>query len=492
MSELSPSGWKTEPAESYCVNVADGTHDSPKRVDEGKPLVTSKNIIGGRLDLGNVYHISLDDFADINKRSKVDRYDVLLSMIGTVGEACLVEEEPDFAIKNVGLLKNNDEYKAKWLYFYLRSPAAQRQIKERLRGTTQQYLPLGEIRKFPISYPEKRSQLVGVVDILWVIHSKIALNRQINQNLEQIAQTIFKCWFVDFEPVKAKRHIRELGGNGEQTERAAQAVIAGAINLHELLTETDLDSLDQQLTQALSEKLAHQTPEQREQLATTASHFPDQLVESELGLIPEGWTISLLGDISSAIRRGISPKYVDEGGVAVINQKCIRDHTINFSLCKRNDPSARSIVGRKVRIGDVLVNSTGVGTLGRVAPIRYLDEETVVDSHVTVLRADTKRVGRGYFIQFILSKESLIEASGAGSTGQTELKKAVLEEIMLSLPSLSLQSSFDLMVARMNALHGKNEQNAKTLAAVRDALLPNLLSGRLRVGDQGELEKASA
>ena len=99
------------PASEYCDSVRDGTHDSPKKTECGIKLVTSKNIIGGYLDLTSAYFISESDAVNINKRSKVDINDVLLSMIGTVGEVALISEQPNFVIKNVGLFKNNDEKK---------------------------------------------------------------------------------------------------------------------------------------------------------------------------------------------------------------------------------------------------------------------------------------------------------------------------------------------------------------------------------------------
>ena len=115
-----------------CSKVTDGTHDTPKEVEFGKKLVTSKNILGGKLNLDNSYFISIEDYNKINERSKVDKWDLLLYMIGVgVGEVALVKEEPDFAIKNLGLLKNKNETNAKWLYYYLRSPEGQYQIKTR-------------------------------------------------------------------------------------------------------------------------------------------------------------------------------------------------------------------------------------------------------------------------------------------------------------------------------------------------------------------------
>src|SRR4030067_59079 len=123
------------PASEFCASVRDGTHDSPKPVEQGKRLITSRHITGGRLELSDAYLISDEDFEAINKRSKVGRWDVLISMIGTVGEPCLIKEEPDFAIKNVGLFKTKSETDGKWLYYYLRSSEAQPSIREQSRGT---------------------------------------------------------------------------------------------------------------------------------------------------------------------------------------------------------------------------------------------------------------------------------------------------------------------------------------------------------------------
>lgn len=178
-------------AEDYCLRVADGTHDSPKEVEFGKKLVTSKNIIGGKLNLEKSYFISLEDFNEVNKRSRVDQWDILISMIGTVGEVALIKEKPDFAIKNVGLLKNDDEYTAKWLYYYLKSDLGQYQIKSRLRGTTQLYIPLKDLRKLEIQVPKNHEDLIKIVRILDNIDLKIENCIQINKNLETLSSRLF-------------------------------------------------------------------------------------------------------------------------------------------------------------------------------------------------------------------------------------------------------------------------------------------------------------
>ena len=101
-----------------------------------------------------------------------------------------------------------------------------------------------------------------------------------------------------------------------------------------------------------------------------------------------GWQTNKLGDVCSFLNRGISPKYLEEGGICVLNQKCIRDHAVNFSLARRHDAIAKRVSSeRLVQAGDVLINSTGTGTLGRVAQVRETPAEpTTVDSHVTIAR----------------------------------------------------------------------------------------------------------
>ena len=196
--------WKVVPARDFCSSVRDGTHDSPKPVEVGRRLVTSRHITGRRLDLSSAYLISQDDFDEINRRSKVDRWDVLISMIGTVGEPCLISEEPDFSIKNIGLFKSRGQDEGKYLYYYLQSPQAQQHIREQSRGTTQAYIPLGVLREFPIRVPVRRELMQAIACILGALDDKIELNRRRNRTLEALARAIFQSWFVDFDPVKAK------------------------------------------------------------------------------------------------------------------------------------------------------------------------------------------------------------------------------------------------------------------------------------------------
>ena len=131
---------------SEITDVRDGTHDSPKQKPMGKKLVTSKHLINGKVNHESAYFISEEDFEKINQRSKVDQWDLLFAMIGTgtVGQLALISESsPDYAIKNVGLIKTKDKNLAKWLYFYLQSPQAKNAIDGLISGSSQPYISLG-------------------------------------------------------------------------------------------------------------------------------------------------------------------------------------------------------------------------------------------------------------------------------------------------------------------------------------------------------------
>ena len=142
---------------SKIIDITDGTHNSPKAQDTGYPLVTSKHLLAYGVNFESINLISKEDYIEINKRSKVDTGDILISMIGTVGLISYVINSPiNFAIKNVALFKTskNPLYKF-FILGYLKSPAGINYIKKNLAGSTQKYISLSELRKMPIITPTK-------------------------------------------------------------------------------------------------------------------------------------------------------------------------------------------------------------------------------------------------------------------------------------------------------------------------------------------------
>jgi type I restriction enzyme S subunit len=262
-------------------------------------------------------------------------------------------------------------YDEDYVYYLARLTEFRSYAQARMEGTSgRQRVSWQSLAEFKFDFPPKETRRqIGA--FLKSIDDKIALNTQTNQTLEAIAQAIFKSWFVDFEPVKAKMAVLEAGGTAEEAERAAMCAISGK-------------------DEAALTQLQTEQPDAYAELAQTAALFPFAMQDSELGEIPEGWVASDLKSCATEIRRGISPKYTEDEGIQVVNQKCIRNHSVDFSQTRLNDPTKKKVDGREIVLGDVLVNSTGVGTLGRLAPVRYLSEPAVVDSHVTVVRANTR------------------------------------------------------------------------------------------------------
>lgn len=196
------------------------------------------------------------------------------------------------------------------------------------------------------------------------------------------------------------------------------------------------------------------------------------------------WKTSKLGEVCEIIKRGIGPKYLEVGGVCVVNQKCIRDHTINYQLARRHDNEAKKVSEeRYIKIGDVLVNSTGTGTLGRVAQVRAAPLElTTVDTHVTIVRPKEGVFYDDFFGYMLIKIEEAITAAGEGASGQTELARSKLEnEFFVSYPeSISEQKNIvtilDQAFAEIEQVRAKTEQNLKNARELFESYLQQVFS----------------
>ena len=192
------SEWKEVNSSDYCYKITDGTHDSPKRCSDGRFLITSKHIKGTNIDFDNAYFISEEDYQKIIKRSKVDQWDVLISMIGEYCGFCHLEDSnnTEYAVKNVGIMKIGDEYKAKWLYYYLNSPKGKSQLFQSRAGSSQPYIALSALRNLTIPVPNDLA-LSKIVEILSRYDSLIENYQKQIKLLEEAAQRLYKEWFVD-------------------------------------------------------------------------------------------------------------------------------------------------------------------------------------------------------------------------------------------------------------------------------------------------------
>ena len=196
------------------------------------------------------------------------------------------------------------------------------------------------------------------------------------------------------------------------------------------------------------------------------------------GIRPESWPNTTIEELSILVTRGVAPKYDDNSDQIVLNQKCIRDHTIDLSLARRHLP--KKINEKWITKGDLLINSTGTGTLGRVAQVWFDANNMTVDSHVTIVRPKDP-ILQGYLGFWGLSHESEIEAQHTGSTGQTELPRDRVKSMELPQPDADTLRKFnELIIPLTSAIVSNQEENAR-LSQIRDALLPKLMSGEIDV-----------
>ena len=198
------------------------------------------------------------------------------------------------------------------------------------------------------------------------------------------------------------------------------------------------------------------------------------------GTVPENWEDTTLENITTLITRGIAPKYSDNSDQTVVNQKCIRNHTIDLSLARTHTPKA--INEKWLKFGDLLINSTGDGTLGRVAQVWFAPKALTVDSHVTIVRPAREEL-IFYIGLWGILHEKEIESLHTGSTGQTELPRDRVKMLKLLLPDDSSLSRFNSIIAPMTSTIISNQEENQKLANLRDTLLPKLMSGVIDVAN---------
>ena len=179
---LNPFRWNKNLLGVVC-DVRDGTHDSPQYFETGYPLVTSKNVTGGKIDLTDCSLICEADFKKINERSKVDMGDIIMPMIGTIGKPVIVDIEPNFAIKNVSLIKFRLDSKVLNTYIHalLQSDYFDDAVISKVRGGTQKFISLGDIRNLEILVPPMEKQKQFTDFALQIDKSKSVIQKSLDE-----------------------------------------------------------------------------------------------------------------------------------------------------------------------------------------------------------------------------------------------------------------------------------------------------------------------
>ena len=198
------------------------------------------------------------------------------------------------------------------------------------------------------------------------------------------------------------------------------------------------------------------------------------------GTRPEDWNFICLEDCCSLITRGIAPKYDDTTDQIVLNQKCIRNQQIDLSKARKHRP--KKVNEKWLQHGDILINSTGQGTLGRIAQVHFQPQNMTVDSHVTIVRPKHELLV--YYLGCLLTgREYEFVKMERGSTGQTELPRESVQKYEVLLPDDAILKRFNDLMSPIFQLLVQNQEESLQLAELRDALLPKLMSGELNLSD---------
>jgi type I restriction enzyme S subunit len=317
-----------------------------------------------------------------------------------------------------------------YLYWLLRTPQYRAYCDGRAMGSAVVALSRDDFLDYPV--PSFTSARRSIVDVLERIEDKIELNRRMNATLEAMARALFQSWFVDFDPVRAKLDGRQPVG---------------------------LDP-------------------------GTAAHFPDSFQDSEAGNIPKGWDVAKLKDLTTKIGSGATPRggsevYVDYGP-ALIRSQNVYDHEFRWEgLARLTDKSAAELKNVEVMENDVLLNITGDSILRTCV----VDPEALparVNQHVAIIRAINGIPAR--YLHFYLVQEpmkSFLMGMSAGATRHA-ITKGHLVSIDVLKPSALVLKAFEQRTTPWFAQIDANRSQSRTLATLRDMLLPKLLSGELQ------------
>ena len=342
---------------------------------------------------------------------------------GLLGSCALVPESGVYLHnQRIGKIDVNEKYMCKdFVYYLFQTKSVRDQIRLSSTGSKVKHTSPTKIYDVIAPIPSRDEQK-RIAKVLSQLDKKIELNNKINTELEAMAKLIYDYWFVQFDfPDENGKPYKSSGG-----------------------------------------KMVYSEELKRE--------------------IPDSWKVSDIAGVTELIKRGISPDYTKEEGLRVINQRCVRDQTIDFSLARTHGGSMCSDDPRVIQHWDVLVNSTGVGTLGRVAHVKVANiDPHVTDSHVTTLRASVSKITKPYFAYTLKRLQPVIEAAANGSTGQVELSRPYLEGIKFVIPEHGLQKKFGAIVSQISEKQALAENETQELTKLRDWLLPMLMNGQVTV-----------
>ena len=415
----------------------------------GMPVIKIGNVTGGSfIDLSSYDTIS-EEIARKVKSFQTKDDDILIAMTGAnVGKVSRIAKgtQPCLINQRVGrfILKEDCPYSSDFIYYLVSSNKSFQYFSNTADGAAQPNISgkLIEDLEFPDISP-KSANKAG--KHLKVLDEKIQLNTQINQTLEQIAQALFKSWFVDFDPVRAKVQALSDGLSLEQAELAAMQAISGK-------TPEELTALSQ--TQ----------PDRYAELAETAKAFPCEMVEVDGVEVPKGWEVKPLGDLISFVK-GKKPKAVSPN-----QEENMLPHILTSSLEGKYNEFCESNKLVTVEYHNTIMLMDGSNS-GRVA----IGHNGVIGSTLAKINLENNKLW-AIIYQFLKHKEADIQANTTGTTIPHTDKNRV-NNYLMTIPNDFLLDKFTELFNNSLLKIISNRNQIISLETIRDLLLPRLLNG---------------
>lgn len=438
---------------------------------DGAAVLKIKNIKAGKLNLDNLAFVDTS-FLSEKPDKIVLRDDLLITMSGNrhdgsmetwVGKVCWFGLSTNYLInQRVGILrlKKNINANPRFLAYQLSSTEFQHHfIAVATSSGGQANLSPTQIKSTELFLPPRQTQ-DRVAKILGELEDKIKVSEQINQTLEQIAQAIFKSWFVDFEPVKAKISAIAAGGSKEDALFAAMQAISGKDKA--------------QLTQ-----LQTANPEHYNQLRTTAELFPSAMQDSELGEIPEGWSSSDIGKevtvVGGATPSTKNPEFWDDGDIAWTSPRDLSSLTDKILIDTERKITKAGLA--KISSGLLPVNTVLMSSRAPVGYLALTKLPVAVNQGYIAMKCE-KVLSPEFTLQWCSAHMDEIKNRASGTTF-AEISKKNFKVIPVAVPRKEVIDAFSRQVRPLYSKIEINIRESDSLGLIRDSLLPKLLSGSL-------------
>ena len=429
-------------------------------VAQGTPIITVEHLGDNR-----IIHIDTPFVTDDDK-NRLQKYqmkegDIIFSRVGSVDRRALVRKDEDgwlFSGRCLCVRVDKTKINPTYLSYFFGLESFKKYIRGIAVGATMPSINTKILSDVPVYYPKNLNQQKQIAKILSDLDDKIHLNNQINQTLESIAQAIFKSWFIDFEPVRAKISAKQTG---QDPELAAMYAISGK-------SEAELEQM---------------AKEDFAELQATAALFPDELVESELGEVPRGWEVTRFSNIVEKYidNRGKTPPIQSEG-IPLLEVKHLPEFSLNPDLNTDKKVSLETFntwFRAHLQENDLIMST--VGTIGRLC-IVPANRTLAIAQNILGLRFKLNKVNP-LFMYYQMNSAKFRNDVDARLviTVQSSIKRKDLETIDLLQPDINIQNIFAEKIKPF-VLSQQSDESLK-LIDIRDALLPKLLSGEIDVSD---------